>query len=185
MLTLTLDICVIMYILYVSYYDTKTKTITRKTIIIMSKQRVPVSVFVVLILMVITSLALSFILRDLGVSMIYCLIPIAIALIYTAAVEKLSKIERHRAEVILEAIRDKKMSEEEFVTYLVGVKYYDLSDECISIIQSALELDNPELMGKAKGILNDPELIKKTNARLSDSELAEEIKKIFQKARNL
>lgn len=165
MLTLILDICVIICILYVSCYDTKTKTITRKTIIIMSKQRVPVSVFVVLILMVITSLALSFILRDLGVSMIYCLIPIAIALIYTAAVEKLGKIERHRTEVLMKAIRDKKMSEEEFVTYLVRLKYGDLSDECISIIQSALESDNPELMKKAKEILND-------------SELAERIKKI-------
>ena len=97
--------------------------------------------------------------------MIYCLIPIAIALIYTAAVEKLGKIERHRIEVLMKAIRDKKMSEEEFVTYLVRLKYGDLSDECISIIQSALESDNPELMKKAKEILND-------------SELAERIKKI-------
>lgn len=151
----------------------------------MSRQRVPVSVFVVLILMVIVSLALSFILRDLGMPMIYCLIPIAVAFIYTAAVEKLGKIQRRRAEVIIKAIRDKKMSEEEFTTYLVGVKYGDLSDECISIIQSALESDNPELMEKAKEILNDPELIETTNARLNYSELAEEIKKIFQKARDL
>ena len=138
----------------------KTKVKPNKQIA-MSKQHVSAPVFVCLIVLVIASLALGVLLRDLGKPMIYCIIPIAIALLCTVAVDGIHRLERRSTTIFLDAYMNKKISEEEYITYLLGITYNYISQKDDVLIKSALELNDPELMAKAKDILNDPELIRK------------------------
>ena len=139
-------------------YKTKVKPNKQIT---MSKQHVSAPVFVCLIVLVIASLALGVLLRDLGKPMIYCIIPIAIALLCTVAVDGIHRLERRSTTIFLDAYMNKKISEEEYITYLLGITYNYISQKDDVLIKSALELNDPELMAKAKDILNDPELIRK------------------------
>lgn len=144
----------------------------------MRKRRISIPVLVLIVIAILGLLA-GILLRNAGVPKIYCCIFVIIAAIYVAIADKYNGIEQHGAEVVKKAIMDKKMSKKEFAIYLTALKLGELSSKEISIIQSALELDNPELLKKARDIINNPKLLKDAKELIKESELSESVKEIF------
>lgn len=145
----------------------------------MSKKREPILKSIVFILIAMASMVIGIKLQNAGVSRICCAMPIVIAMLFVAVMDDFERFRRRRREIARKALLENKISEEEFIIYLVAMDRNDISDEDISIVQSALESDDPELLVKAREILGNPKLKESAKDCLNDSEVREALRKIF------